>query len=137
MRATRLARIPGAVAVSAAESPAQPVDNQQTQPVRIRLALRPDPVVNYLWSLTDPAGSLTQICTDMAESVTFIERFGFVDVPAAHVPAEFSDVQLLLQEKQVRLALEADPACVLNFWGCMRSTTDWLTPASAVGAGAG
>ena len=25
--------------------------------------------------------------------------------------------------------LEADPACVLNHWGCMRSTTDWLAPA--------
>jgi hypothetical protein len=25
--------------------------------------------------------------------------------------------------------LEADPACVLNDWGCMRSTSDWLTPA--------
>ncbi len=26
--------------------------------------------------------------------------------------------------------LEADPACVLNDWGCMRSATDWLAPAS-------
>lgn len=26
--------------------------------------------------------------------------------------------------------LEADPACVLNDWGCMRSTTDWLAPTS-------
>ena len=25
--------------------------------------------------------------------------------------------------------LRADPNCVLNAWGCMRSTTDWLTPA--------
>ena len=24
--------------------------------------------------------------------------------------------------------LKADPNCVLNSWGCMRSTTDWLTP---------
>ena len=27
--------------------------------------------------------------------------------------------------------LQADPDCVLNFWGCMRSTTDWLLPAMA------
>ena len=33
--------------------------------------------------------------------------------------------------------LEADPECVLNFWGCMRSTTDWLTPANTVGSSAG
>ena len=26
--------------------------------------------------------------------------------------------------------LEADPTCVLNYWGCMRSTTEWLAPAS-------
>ncbi len=25
--------------------------------------------------------------------------------------------------------LQADPDCVLNYWGCMRSTTGWLTPA--------
>ncbi len=30
--------------------------------------------------------------------------------------------------------LQADPECVLNFWGCMRSTTDWLLPANTVGA---
>ena len=41
--------------------------------------------------------------SDMAESVAIIERFGFTDVPAAHVPLEFADLQLLLQEKQVRL----------------------------------
>lgn len=41
--------------------------------------------------------------SDMAESVAIIERFGFTDVPTAHVPVEFSDIQLLLQEKQVRL----------------------------------
>ena len=28
--------------------------------------------------------------------------------------------------------LRADPNCVLNSWGCMRSTTDWLTPTTAV-----
>ena len=33
--------------------------------------------------------------------------------------------------------LQADPECVLNFWGCMRSTTDWLTPANPVGSSAG
>ena len=33
--------------------------------------------------------------------------------------------------------LQADPGCVLNFWGCMRSTTDWLTPANTAGASAG
>ncbi len=33
--------------------------------------------------------------------------------------------------------LQADPECVLNFWGCMRSTTDWLTPANPAGVGAG
>ena len=33
--------------------------------------------------------------------------------------------------------LQADPECVLNFWGCMRSTTDWLLPANVAGAGAG
>ena len=33
--------------------------------------------------------------------------------------------------------LQADPECVLNFWGCMRSTTDWLLPANTVGSGAG
>ena len=33
--------------------------------------------------------------------------------------------------------LQADPECVLNFWGCMRSTTDWLTPANTVGSSAG
>ena len=33
--------------------------------------------------------------------------------------------------------LQADPECVLNFWGCMRSTTDWMLPASMVGAGTG
>ena len=30
--------------------------------------------------------------------------------------------------------LQADPDCVLNFWGCMRSTTDWLLPG---GSGSG
>ena len=45
--------------------------------------------------------------SDMAEAVAIVERFGFEDVPAAHVPAEFADLQLLLQEKQVRL-LEGD-----------------------------
>ena len=29
--------------------------------------------------------------------------------------------------------LQADPDCVLNAWGCMRSTTDWLLPASTAG----
>ncbi len=33
--------------------------------------------------------------------------------------------------------LEADPSCVLNDWGCMRATTDWMTPSEPVGAGAG
>ena len=33
--------------------------------------------------------------------------------------------------------LQADPGCVLNFWGCMRATTDWLTPANTVGVSAG
>ena len=33
--------------------------------------------------------------------------------------------------------LQADPDCVLNFWGCMRPTTDWMLPAGAAGAGAG
>ena len=33
--------------------------------------------------------------------------------------------------------LQADPECVLNFWGCMRSTTDWLTPANTAGSSAG
>ena len=33
--------------------------------------------------------------------------------------------------------LQADPGCVLNPWGCMRSTTDWLLPANTAGAGAG
>ena len=33
--------------------------------------------------------------------------------------------------------LQADPECVLNFWGCMRSTTDWITPANTVGSSAG
>ena len=33
--------------------------------------------------------------------------------------------------------LQADPECVLNFWGCMRSTTDWLLPANTVGSSAG
>ncbi len=45
--------------------------------------------------------------SDMAASMRIIERFGFDDVPAAHVPAEFSDLSLLLQEKRVRL-LEGD-----------------------------
>ena len=33
--------------------------------------------------------------------------------------------------------LQADPECVLNFWGCMRSTTDWKLPANLAAAGAG
>ncbi len=33
--------------------------------------------------------------------------------------------------------LQADPECVLNFWGCMRSTTDWVLPANTVGSSAG
>ena len=33
--------------------------------------------------------------------------------------------------------LQADPDCVLNFWGCMRSTTDWLLPTNTVGSSAG
>ena len=28
--------------------------------------------------------------------------------------------------------LQADPDCVLNYWGCMRSTTDWLVPATPI-----
>ena len=57
-------------------------------------------------SANDRVGLLHGI-SDMAGSVAIVERFGFADVPAAHVPAEFSDIQLLLQEKQVRL-LEGD-----------------------------
>ena len=53
-------------------------------------------------SANDRVGLLHGI-SDMAESVAIIERFGFEDVPAAHVPVEFSDLQLLLQEKHVRL----------------------------------
>ena len=30
--------------------------------------------------------------------------------------------------------LQADPDCVLNFWGCMRSITDWSVPAHTVGS---
>ena len=45
--------------------------------------------------------------SDMAEAVAIVERFGFEDVPTAHVPPEFADIALLLQEKQVRL-LEGD-----------------------------
>ena len=68
MSPTRLARFLGAVAalaaavllascgsdgttttaVSALEAPAQPADSQQAMPVRIRLALRPDPVWEWL-----------------------------------------------------------------------------------------
>ena len=33
--------------------------------------------------------------------------------------------------------LQADPECVLNFWGCMRSTTDWLALPDPAAAGAG
>ena len=33
--------------------------------------------------------------------------------------------------------LQADPDCVLNYWGCMRSTTDWMLPANTAGLGAG
>lgn len=29
--------------------------------------------------------------------------------------------------------LQADPNCVLDPWGCMRSTTDWITPGTASG----
>ena len=29
--------------------------------------------------------------------------------------------------------LQADPECVLNFWGCMRSTTDWIEPSVSLG----
>ncbi len=45
-------------------------------------------------------------------------------------PAEFSGAERFR-------VLEADPECVLNFWGCMRSTTDWLTLATPAGASAG
>ena len=57
-------------------------------------------------SANDRVGLLHGI-SDMAEAVAIVERFGFEDVLAAHVPAEFADLQLLLQEKQVRL-LEGD-----------------------------
>ena len=63
----------------------------------LELALSSDVI-----SANDRVGLLHGI-SDMAESVAIIERFGFEDVPAAHVPVEFSDIQLLLQEKQVRL----------------------------------
>lgn len=53
-------------------------------------------------SAGDRVGLLHGI-SDMAEAVAIVERFGFEDVPTAHVPAEFADLQLLLQEKQVRL----------------------------------
>lgn len=33
--------------------------------------------------------------------------------------------------------LTADPDCVLNDWGCMRSLTDWLEPSAAAGRGSG
>ena len=57
-------------------------------------------------SANDRVGLLHGI-SDMATAVTIVERFGFTDVPTANVPAEFADLQLLLQEKQVRL-LEGD-----------------------------
>ena len=57
-------------------------------------------------SANDRVGLLHGI-SDMAEAVAIVERFGFEDVPTAHVPSEFADLQLLLQEKQVRL-LEGD-----------------------------
>ena len=53
-------------------------------------------------SAGDRVGLLHGI-SDMAEAVAIVERFGFEDVPAAHVPPEFADLQLLLLEKQVRL----------------------------------
>ena len=43
----------------------------------------------------------------MEEAVAIIESFGLDNAVAAHVPIEFSDLQLLLQEKRVRL-LEGD-----------------------------
>lgn len=57
-------------------------------------------------SAGDRVGLLHGI-SEMAEAVAIVEGFGFADVPAAHVPLEFSDLQLLLQEKHVRL-LEGD-----------------------------
>ena len=53
-------------------------------------------------SAGDRVGLLHGI-SDMAEAVAIVERFGFEDVATAHVPSEFADLQLLLQEKQVRL----------------------------------
>ena len=57
-------------------------------------------------SSNDRVGLLHGI-SDMAEAVAIVKGFGFEDVPTANVPAEFSDLQALLQEKQVRL-LEGD-----------------------------
>ena len=45
--------------------------------------------------------------SEMAESVAIIERFGFDIAAVAHVPAEYANLQLLLEEKRVRL-LEGD-----------------------------
>lgn len=50
----------------------------------------------------DPVG-LLHGATGMAESAAIIEGFGLDHAAAAQVPAEFSDLTLLLQEKRVRL----------------------------------
>ena len=56
-------------------------------------------------SADDPIG-LLHGAPDMPASVAIIEGFGLNNVAAVHVPSEFADLQLLLQEKQVRLLEE-------------------------------
>ena len=69
-------------------------------------------------------------------SEAFLATLGETDYTAAHGQSLKFTAGDLYGSDSFRV-LSADPNCVLNDWGCMRSLTDWFEPATAAGGGNG
>ncbi|MXV90674.1 MAG: hypothetical protein F4004_08360 [Acidimicrobiia bacterium] len=67
---------------------------------------------------------------------SFLAALAQTDYEAAHGQSVRFDSGDLYGSDSFRV-LSADPDCVLNDWGCMRSLTDWLEPSAAAGQGSG
>ena len=89
---------------------------------------------------TDAWNLITLICDYLDVSFSALTR---IDGPIDHVPflkalnethydTEYGGLITFSASQRHGATrfrvLAADPGCVLNFWGCMRSTTDWLIP---------
>lgn len=67
---------------------------------------------------------------------SFLDALAQTDYEAAHGQSVRFGSGDLYGSDSFRV-LSADPDCVLNDWGCMRSLTGWLEPSTAVGRGSG